>query len=440
MGGLLEAAESYLAHPGNPSPICGPSFSASGVLSMVVACETTKNYFTVGPLLSNGLPYCEIVKRRSRVKSSIEFRTRGRNSLGLKLDTVSFENLRVERLIVHRLGISSHQNQTAPSYSSELTVLDTDGAVTFQKRLTTALGTDSQCIEMSVKDESAGSTFQKTAALLDSDNAQFVSISVELAEKLTSEQRTANIKPGLAVIMTGTVGPRDEHRVAIILKAETDSGFVTEGGKHVILKFIDNLFLTPQQRLYKVGAFKEISTQVTGTDGLRKKGDFNVFVFDHLLSGSTQEAALYFFRGFLGCDTAPSAKRQTRDFYTLTRDFIDKLDLSTEKRIDHGNDLTAYLRTVKASVQVREFADQYFDPIIKAQYCTHMQAKKFPMTAVVKDTTLIVSKLRTRRIKFSSTVRITGPSDTFRDLVKVSPTGTDGWTEVKIKGTVEEQT
>jgi len=353
---------------------------------------------------------------------------------------VSFENLRLERLIVHRLGVSSHHNEVSGVYSSELTTLDAAGAVTFQKRLTAALGTDSQCVEMSVKDDSVGSTFQKIAALLDSDSAGFISLSKELGEKLTAEQRTPNIKPGLAVIMTGTVGPQDENRVAIILKAETDSGFVTEGGRQVVLRFIDNLFLTPQQRLYKVGAFKEIKKQPPAANGLRDRDDFSVFVFDHLLSGSTQEAALYFFRGFLGCETAPSSKRQTRDFYTLTRDFIDKLNISTEERIDHGNNLTAYLRTLKTSIQVREFADQYFDIPTKEKYCGYMQAKKFPVTAVVKDTKLIASKLRTRRIKFSSAVRITGPSDRFKDLVKVDPTGKDGWTVVRIQGTVEEQT
>ena len=67
-----------------------------------------------------------------------------------------------------------------------------------------------------------------------------------------------------------------------------------------------------------------------------------------------------------------------------------------------------------------------------------MKKKGMPMRDFAKDTTLIRNKLRTRRIRFSNNVRITGPSDGFEKLVQIVGVD-DDWTTVKVHGVIETQ-
>ncbi len=352
---------------------------------------------------------------------------------------MSFENLRISRLIVHKLGINSRTHQSAPVMSQALTVLPPAGKETLQRRLTDALADGSECVEVSITDQSQGSTFQRAAMLPAAADSDFIALSQDLTNKLTSAQTNASIKPGLLMVFTGTCGADSGQRVTILLKAENDSGFTTEDGEDgILLHYIENLFLTPAQKLYKIGAFREVSTTSVG-QAQRSGDDFEVFVFDHLLKRAAQGPALYFCKTFLGCDTSSNAKQQTRDFFNLTNKFIAQLALSEEDKIDQCGNLTAYLRGTSPHFSALEFADQFFEPKTSDQFRSFLQNNEFPLTAISRDTSLIVSKLKTRRLKFSSEVRITCPSEVFSQVVRIIGIN-DGWTELLIKGTVEEQT
>jgi hypothetical protein len=56
----------------------------------------------------------------------------------------------------------------------------------------------------------------------------------------------------------------------------------------------------------------------------------------------------------------------------------------------------------------------------------------------VKDTSLIKRRLATRKMNFSSEVKLTAPADKFSELVKIIET-TDDHTKIMVKGKLSEQ-
>jgi hypothetical protein len=157
-----------------------------------------------------------------------------------------------------------------------------------------------------------------------------------------------------------------------------------------------------------------------------------------MTSTETKTAAAYFLATFLGCSVSPSAKKLTRDFYLLTTEFINTLSIPDEEKLDAKNDLTAYLRNQRGTFQVKDFADDHFEATIRPLYVNHMREKKFPTTAVSKDIAFIKNKLRHRRIRFTSGIRVVGPADEFNESVEILGTK-KGWTQLNVRGSIDQQ-
>jgi hypothetical protein len=76
-----------------------------------------------------------------------------------------------------------------------------------------------------------------------------------------------------------------------------------------------------------------------------------------------------------------------------------------------------------------------------------MQAKRFPLTAVPKDTAEIKSQLKRRRVKFSGSIELTAPPESFKDLISMEtiPVKSAGpgqpteWTVITIKDRIQAQ-
>ncbi|MFP7754140.1 nucleoid-associated protein [Thermodesulfobacteriota bacterium B35] len=188
--------------------------------------------------------------------------------------SLEFENLRIERLIVHEIFKRDIDREIiAPKCSNELTRLDHTGLQVFQDRIIKSMGNGSHCIEMSITDESESSTFQCCAKLLDADDDHFIELSKHLALKLSQAQASRIIPGGILVIFNGTVSATNKRYIGII-KAEMHNGFVKEDGDNaILLKHLSELLLTPQQKLYKIGFFAEVNGRQY-PDDLRSSEDF----------------------------------------------------------------------------------------------------------------------------------------------------------------------
>lgn len=346
--------------------------------------------------------------------------------------------LRIEKIIAHEVySLDNERKVVQPKYSSSFTNLDVKGINTFQERIVDALGNDSHCLEMSVEDFDGGSAFDLCNNMLDANNQSFIQNSCRLADKLAESHTSRNIPGGILVIFSGVTGSNN-HKYIGIIKAELHNGFsLQEASDKLLLQFLSDLLLTPQQKLYKIAIF--ISMTEKRTAGTRTQDDFTILVYDHNMSRSEpSQAARYFYYDFLGCIFSPTDQKLTNDFYHFTKEFIDGLDIASEDKLDLHTSLYTYLKISRGtSIQVAEYAQSYLQPSLRDNYQNHMSKKEFPAHAIRKDITYLKNKLRRRNIKFTSDVKLNAPTENFEELIKVKG-GKNGKTIVEISGIVEE--
>lgn len=351
-----------------------------------------------------------------------------------------FANLRIQKIIIHEIFKRNDDGTIPPpKYNSSLTQLDTIGIQTLQNRIVNALGDNSHSIEMDVANSSEGSTFQLGASLLKAGNDDFVETSKRIAYKLAEAQNTRNIPGGIVLIFSGITG-LNNYTTWGIIKAEVHEGFIKENESDVILlRYITDLLLTPQQRLYKLGMFIEIGDS-TPESTERLPSDFKNYVYDHNMTrNETQHAAYYFYRDFLGCNYSPTDKKLTSDFYYETKNFIKSSDFSEEERGELNTALFTYMKVSQEQiVHVEGFADEFLPSEEKKQeYINYMESKSFPTHAVGKDLTYIKAKLKQRKVTFTTNVKIIAPADEFNQLVQIRPDAENEQTVVTIKGFVQ---
>ncbi|HPA19519.1 MAG TPA: nucleoid-associated protein [Verrucomicrobiae bacterium] len=353
-------------------------------------------------------------------------------------------NLKLERLIVHEAFLSSDlEAGRTPQQSDAFVTLDPKGEALLAKRLVDALSSDSHSIEMQVENDAEDSTFAVATRLLDLPNPEFIASTKDIAGRLIRAQAAGTIKPGICIVLQGTTGPNSSpSRFLAILKAEADAGFIKEVSDHAVtLKYINEMVLGAQQRLYKIGCFIDGSRpSAPVADGAaRDPDDFTVLIYDHQMTATGDNpAARYFYSTFLGCKIAVTSSRLTKGFYDVTSDYIARANFSPQQRVEVQNHLTSYLKSNEPRIEPRVFADRYLPSPMRAAYLDALWKSAFPRRPVQKDTALISGRLRIRRMQFSSNVRIVAPSDSFAATVKVAG-ARDGWTEVKIKGDITQQ-
>ncbi len=353
---------------------------------------------------------------------------------------MNFKNLKLDRIIVHEVLLASDlEANRQPALSDDFIEIDPAGEQLLCKRLVDALGSESHSVELAVELDEDGSSFQLATQLLDAKKAAFIKGSQELAKRLTQAQVSGAVKAGIAVIVTGSMGSDGSPaRFVVILKAESDAGFIKQKGpKGVSLAFITDLVLGAQQRLYKVGCFVEKVRAAAA--GARSKADFDVVVYDHLMSSTGKsEAARYFYGTFLGCRLADSASRLTKIFFDETRSFIDSLRTNPKQRMELRTHLVSYMKSEEPHISTRHFAERYLPNDLHQSYDQAMRRARFPARNVSKDNKHIRRSLQLRRVVFTSKVRIVASEEDFGDKVKILDEA-NGWTNVKIAGTLEFQ-
>ena len=145
-----------------------------------------------------------------------------------------------------------------------------------------------------------------------------------------------------------------------IIKAEPHTGFMRQISKGVMsLRFLKDLILTPQTKLYKLAILVETDPDAA-LIGPAPSG-WSVFVYDNaMVSSNRQAAAKYFYELFLGCEIPQNSALQTKKFYDLTKDFVRKLDIPPEDKSDILTGLYTHLKVDQSpSVEVGGFANSY---------------------------------------------------------------------------------
>lgn len=340
-----------------------------------------------------------------------------------------FAFLTIQETVAHEVFKRNIDKKIVPPIpGKEIITLDAKSTSTLQERIVDAMTNDTHCIEMSVDDSKDISTTECVSKLIECKQDEYAVLSEKLAVNLANAQRSRKIPGGALIIIRGITGSERTQFLAII-KAEMQEGFIKDRSNGAItIKHLSDLLLTPHQRLYKIGLF------IKTDDPLK---NFRVFVYDQTMTANeTKSAASYFYSDFLECTFSPTDKKLTSDFYNYTNDFIKKLDIDEEDKLDLKTSLYIYLKISNSTtVKTADFANQYLAKEHKPLYEEHMEKKSFPKQAVNKDLTFLKNILKRRKVKFNSDVKIDAPQESFTELVKIGAFQ-EGYTNIKVKGSI----
>lgn len=347
-----------------------------------------------------------------------------------------FANLSISKIITHEIFKRGNNKEIiSPVLNDELTVLNQDGLSTLADRIVAAIGKDSKSIEMSIRDNSQTSVFAYAASIFEDDrDDNFIEKSKDIANKLVNAQTSRNLPGGIVILIKGT-SRYGEYDLVLVIKAELQSGFKKSNNNDI--EFVNNLLLTPYQKMYKLGVF------------LKKDSQYRVFVYDHNLSKSEEQGlSQYFYDSFLGLKMLYTNKFLTSKFYNGTKQFISSLaNITDEDKYDLNTHLYSYMKNEAIiTISLVDFSDTYIiDADIRDQYITYMRAEIFNdmdfNRSITKDISEIKSKLRVRRIVFSTGVKILGASDDFEQNVQIinqeSNENNEVQTILKVKGEIK---
>lgn len=358
-----------------------------------------------------------------------------------------FENLSITRIITHEVfQRDNERNIIPPVYGTSLVTLNPQGIDAFCGRIMDAMGRASRALEMTIIQVDEASACALADKLVDLDDALFVVNSSAAANKLTSAQGRRGLPGGILVVFTGSAG-HPSKRIVGYIKAETHSGFTRQQDANgsISLQFLTNLLLTPQTKLYKIGIFVENDPGVA-----ELQNGWRAFIYDDQISASNKlSAAQYFYEGFLGCAFPETSARRTREFHDYTKDFIQRIDIPEEQKIDLHNALVTYLKVDQSpTVQTSVFSQNYFDdPTLRDAYEQFMAQKDFPTAAIHKDLSDVTTALRYRKVSFSDDIKLIVPADKFESMIRMETIEgeADGhgtvptWTRITVKDRIRKQ-
>ena len=148
----------------------------------------------------------------------------------------------------------------------------------FRLRIIEALSAEAKSLQMQIAKHEVGSHLYNVCELLGANDEEFLERSRRIPNRLADEQRHSKIPGGVVLVFDGTVGGAD-HKFVGVIKAEKQTGFRQyKTREKTLTEFLDDLFFTAAQRLYKVALFVRVD------QSLPSPGGWNAYVFDTNIS------------------------------------------------------------------------------------------------------------------------------------------------------------
>ena len=355
--------------------------------------------------------------------------------------------LKINQIMIHQIFQRDPDgNKIDPSRSTEFIKFDSDAMDTFKLRFVNAIGSDSKAVPMTIVNQESTDLAPMVDRVSGANDADFIDESYNIANKLADAQTRKNLPGGIVVVFRGTYGATPKKFVGI-MKAEIHSAYekkVNVISQEITLKYVEEALLTPATKLYKTAAFLERSSEAEGDD-LNNK--WNVLVSDSQISQTDGKAAAqYFYANFLGCGYPESSARTTKKYYEATAEFLNDLDVSEEKRNDLHNALVSYLKYENTEIiNPTEFANRYFETDVRDSYSEFLEENELPTTSFTKDINHISGQLKTRKLSFKKNVKLSAPSEVFKDLIDIEIINEDevgqevNWTKIIVKDEIVSQ-
>lgn len=329
---------------------------------------------------------------------------------------INFNNINVNRLIIHTINAKqTGQDYSTIDPSNEILNVDPSVLNIIRNRLIEALGRNSKSFELEIENSDIGSFFSLALNLNLLHDQDFINKSIEISELLAESQRKTTI-PGGYLLILDCVDNESNLSLSIVIKAEPHEAlqYSNEDG-HTQINLLNKVFLSPSQKLFKIGVlYKKSIEEVTSINE-----SYGCILYDDQFRIDSHPAE-YFYKDFLGFSIGSNAKIQTQRFYDKTRLFIINkvLDIDTKNGLLSvlKNELTVNLNDI---INPYNFANEYLSNQegLRDAYIIDV-CQELP-TSIIKENTLIKSKLDKRKIDFPSNINLSGPEAGFDNNVSI---------------------
>lgn len=315
---------------------------------------------------------------------------------------IQFNLLDIKRVMMHRIIEKFLQDperqHVRVEENEELVELNENIKALVKKRLTESCGRQGKCFQLGIANDSQGSCFDFIKEISTKDNQEFIQCSKDIASLLASAQDTRGTVPGGYFLLVDARIPDNGNMmpVYIIMKAERQEALNAIGNG---IQALEHVFLSPAQKMYKVGIFKQISTQAN-----LDRTSFEAYLFDSQFNDGTSLAE-YFYKDFLGLTIDGNGEVQTKMFYDKfceTVDTVFKDDVENRNRCREL--LRAEMMNQNANVNPHDTIINIV-PVDKRNVFISKVGNKFP-NSFVKNTNSIKNKIDNQVVYLRSSVRL----------------------------------
>lgn len=317
---------------------------------------------------------------------------------------LAYNALKIERLVMHRiLPKNPTRDHVEVQFSNDQVILNDNIQSLIRERLVTSCGRQGKAFNLSIKKDEAGSCFDCIKNLSSLNDEQFLEISKGIAQLLADCQDAKSNIPGGYFLLVQAFEPYHKENVYIILKAEKQDA-LSEVDNSV--QAVKNIFLSPAQKMYKAGVFE----QVQSGESLSKE-EFKAYLYDSQFNDGTKLAE-YFYSDFLGLSIDGNSQVQTKAFYDL---FVNTIDRVFKGDIENRNlckeQLCSEMLNQSKSLHAHDIITRII-PIDNRNVFIAKVCEVFP-NPFVKDCTLINKKLQQRIVLLTESIKLSAPSESF---------------------------
>lgn len=352
---------------------------------------------------------------------------------------INYNALTIRRVIMHKVIAKTAASESATvEYETAILGVEPNVISMIKQRLIEAAGKNSRAFELELSNISPGSFYELCFDLSQQNDSQFIARSGAMADLLAGAQNRSYMSGGYFILIEAQ-DPTDMSAVYVVIKADLHEALKYEAGDtQSKIQFLDKIFLSPSQKLFKLGILYEKTIDQTKTGNER----FGCFLFDDQFR-SDGKPAEYFYKDLLGFSIDKNHKIQSKLFYDKTESFIFSNISDSKKRKDLIGALkSVFSVSVDGLINPTSFAESVFEPgAVRDSYKAQV-ARSLP-SSFVKDRTLVDHALNTRNFNFPDKIKVVGPEVNFDHKVQIidsqeSMSGLDPssseYTILKIKG------
>ena len=328
-------------------------------------------------------------------------------------ELISFNYIRIQRAIMHEIRPKQDgQEHGSAIYESRIMTLNHKAEKVLKERLVDAAGHNSKAFEMEISQYQDGNFFGLCRSIQNASDEQFIEVSKQIAGLLATTQNRKKIPGGYFIFLECKFPMGNDKAIYVVIKAEPHQALSKDSFN---IKALDDIFLSPSQKLYKKGIIIERENVLK--DKEFPNNQYGAILMDQQFNPTGNYPAVYFSKDFLGFSADQNAKIQSKKFYEMTSDFIKENIENFEDQMNLLSVLnTTFTVNQESVITLAEFAETNFkNEDIQDEFLNKV-GTQLPDT-FLKDSTLIKGNLKRKKVNFPDNINVVGPDNVFMEKV-----------------------